>query len=57
MRNLISEQTGGAFRANGLEFFIPLEGKIDVEKERLKLQEELKICKRILDVGSEETSE
>ncbi len=36
------EKQGGAFRANGLEFFIPLEGKIDVEKERQKLGEELK---------------
>ena len=44
----ISEQTGGAFRANGLEFFIPLEGKIDVEKERLKLQEELKYANGFL---------
>ena len=39
---------GGAFRANGLEFFIPLEGKIDVEKERLKLQEELKYANGFL---------
>ncbi|MDA9360488.1 valine--tRNA ligase [Flavobacteriaceae bacterium] len=44
----ISDQTGGAFRANGLEFFIPLEGKIDVEKERLKLQEELKYANGFL---------
>ncbi|MDB9836233.1 valine--tRNA ligase [Flavobacteriaceae bacterium] len=44
----ISEQTGGAFRANGLEFFIPLEGKIDAEKERLKLQEELKYANGFL---------
>jgi len=36
------DQTGGSFRANNLEFFIPLEGKIDLEKERLKLEEELK---------------
>jgi len=44
----ISDQTGGAFRANGLEFFIPLEGKIDLEKERLKLQEELKYANGFL---------
>ena len=44
----ISDQTGGAFRANGLEFFIPLEGKIDIEKERLKLQEELKYANGFL---------
>jgi valyl-tRNA synthetase len=44
----ILDQTGGAFRANGLEFFIPLEGKIDVEKERLKLQEELKYANGFL---------
>ena len=37
-----SEKAGGAFRANGLEFFIPLEGKVDIEKERQKLDEELK---------------
>jgi valyl-tRNA synthetase len=37
-----SDKTGGAFRANGLEFFIPLEGKVDIEKERQKLDEELK---------------
>ena len=44
----ISDQTGGAFRANGLEFFIPLEGKIDLEKVRLKLQEELKYANGFL---------
>ena len=31
-----------------MEFFIPLEGKIDVEKERLKLQEELKYANGFL---------
>jgi valyl-tRNA synthetase len=41
-------QTGGSFRANNLEFFIPLEGKIDLEKERLKLEEELKYANGFL---------
>jgi valyl-tRNA synthetase len=36
------EKQGGAFRVNGLEFFIPLEGKIDIEKERQKIDKELK---------------
>ena len=42
------DQTGGSFRANNLEFFIPLEGKIDLEKERLKLEEELKYANGFL---------
>ena len=42
------EQSGGSFRANNLELFIPLEGIIDVEKERLKLEEELKYAKGFL---------
>ena len=42
------EKSGGSFRANNLEFFIPLEGKIDFEKERLKLEEELKYAKGFL---------
>ena len=42
------EQSGGSFRANNFEFFIPLEGKIDIEKEQLKLEEELKYAKGFL---------
>ena len=44
----VLKQSGGSFRANNLEFFIPLEGKIDVEKERLKLEEELRYAKGFL---------
>ncbi len=42
------EQYGASFRANGLEFFVKLEDKVDIEKERVKLEEELKYAKGFL---------
>ncbi len=46
--NSVLEQSGGSFIVNNLELFIPLEGKIDVEKERNKLEEELEYAKGFL---------
>lgn len=37
-----------SFRANGLEFFVQLEGKIDIEKERIKLEQEIEYAKGFL---------
>ncbi len=41
-------QMGGTFRVGTTEFFIPLEGKIDVAAERKKLQEELRYAQGFL---------
>ena len=41
-------QMGGTFRVGTTEFFIPLEGKIDVAAEREKLQEELRYAQGFL---------
>jgi len=41
-------QMGGTFRVGTTEFFIPLEGKIDVAAEREKLQEELRYAEGFL---------
>lgn len=39
---------GGTFRVAGTEFFVPLEGKMDVAAERQKIQEELQYAKGFL---------
>ena len=39
---------GGTFRVGTTEFFIPLEGKIDVAAEREKLEEELRYAQGFL---------
>jgi valyl-tRNA synthetase len=39
---------GGTFRVGTTEFFIPLEGKIDVVAEREKLEEELRYAQGFL---------
>ena len=41
-------QMGGTFRVGGAEFFIPLEGRIDVDAERQKLEEELQYAQGFL---------
>lgn len=41
-------QMGGTFRVGTTEFFIPLEGKIDVAAEREKLEEELRYAQGFL---------
>jgi len=42
------EQMGASFRVGSAEFFIPLEGKIDVGAEREKLEEELRYAEGFL---------
>ena len=39
---------GGTFRVAGTEFFVPLDGKMDVAAERQKIQEELQYAKGFL---------
>ena len=41
-------RVGGTFRVAGTEFFVPLEGKMDVAAERQKIQEELQYAKGFL---------
>ena len=41
-------QMGGTFRVGGAEFFIPLEGRVDIDTERQKLEEELQYAQGFL---------
>ena len=41
-------RVGGTFRVAGTEFFVPLEGKMDVAAERQKIQEELQYARGFL---------
>ena len=41
-------RVGGTFRVAGTEFFVPLEGKMDLAAERQKIQEELQYAKGFL---------
>ena len=42
------DQSGASFRVGTLECFIPLEGSVDMEAEKAKLEEELRYAKGFL---------